>query len=107
MTLDDIHHFLTTGFELVRDEVERGNARSYFWKKVDWHPASTTRVLRVHHDQHDTVTRIQLCVSSDNNNSVFLLPPFAEDCLRVAVTKEIKLLREVTNAVATPSPYPA
>lgn len=91
MTFDALHHFLT-GFALVADERERGNGRSYFWKRVDWAPASTTRVIRVHYDHHRTVTQMKLCVSSDNNNSVFISPPFNEERLRVAVSNEIALL---------------
>lgn len=92
MTLDTLHRFLTAGFELVADERERGNARSYFWKRVDWTPASTTRVVRAYYDHHRTVIQIKLWISSDNNNSVFIYPPFDEERLHGAVSNEISLL---------------
>ena len=92
MNFDVLHPFLTAGFALVADERERGDARSYFWKQVDWTPASTTRIVRVHYDHHRIVTQMKLCVSSDNNNSVFISTPFDEERLRDAVSNEISLL---------------
>lgn len=91
MTLADLHALLTAQLGLVP---ERGNACSYFWQRVAWHPASTTRVARVHFDETQTVTQIRLCVSSDNNNSVFLPSPFEVRRLRAAIAGEIALLRQ-------------
>jgi hypothetical protein len=36
--------------------------------------------------------KIQLCVSSDNNNSVFLTAPFQYDVLKQAIDGEIRQL---------------
>jgi hypothetical protein len=83
---------LTSGFELIADSSERGNGRSYFLREVIWAPASTTRTLRVHYDLNGVVTQIKLCVSSDNNNSVFIPPPFNGEKLRAVIAEEIALL---------------
>jgi len=91
MTQDDLHQFLTSLFDLVIDPIERGDGRSYFWQKVDWAPASTTRILRVQSDSAGIVTHARLCISSDNNNSVFIPMPLDQDKLHEAVTAEIAL----------------
>ena len=37
---------------------------------------------------------IQLCISSDNNNSVLMHAPFDKDAIRKAVTDEIAALQK-------------
>ncbi|UBM08816.1 hypothetical protein [Cupriavidus metallidurans] len=90
MTKDELHAFLIAYFDLVVDSVERGNRRSYFLRRVIWHPSSSTRILHVQYDDRDAVTHIKRCVSSDNNNSVFA-PLGPEWLLREAVSEEIDL----------------
>lgn len=97
MTLAELHTLLTSEFDLVADGLEKGNARSYFWMCVVRNPASTTRIARVRLDEMQTVTQIRLCVSSDNNNSVFLPPPFEPGTMRAAIAGEITLLRQRQN----------
>jgi len=89
MTRDTLHALLTTAFGLVCDSVERGNARSYFVGEVEWAPARSTRLLRVEWNDAGEVTRVRLCVSSDNNNSVFLATPIEPDKLRERIVEEM------------------
>lgn len=93
MTKSELHQFLTSTFDLVVDPVERGNGRTYFLKQVDWRPGSTTRVLRVE-GSDETVSHIRLCVSSDNNNSVFVPHPLCLAGLVRVVGDEIGRLYE-------------
>lgn len=94
MTSDDLHSFLTSNFDLVIDPLERGDGRSYFLRKVTWRPASTTRILRVQCNMDGRVSHIRLCVSSDNNNSVFVPMPIGWTALREVVAIEISLYGE-------------
>lgn len=93
MTRSDLHEFLTSAFDLVVDSVERGNGRTYFLNRVDWRPASTTRILRVE-SCGETVTQVRLCVSSDNNNSVFATLPLHHARLAELVSNEIRQLNK-------------
>ncbi|WP_296228883.1 hypothetical protein [Ralstonia sp. UBA689] len=89
MTREQLHTFLTTHFGLVADAVERGGTRSYFLAEVVWHPSATTRILHVQYGADDCVSHIKLCVSSDNNNSVFVPLPMSWPELRQTLTDEI------------------
>jgi hypothetical protein len=100
MSFDELHAFLTAELGLVADVLERGNGRTYFWKKVIWLPASTTRIARVQHSADGIVTHIRLSVSSDNNNSVFIPVPFETDNVRAAIARELALLHEMNGAAA-------
>ncbi|MWL86881.1 hypothetical protein GA566_05485 [Cupriavidus sp. SW-Y-13] len=91
MTKEELHELLTGDFGLVNDKVERGDRRSYFLKRVDWHPSSTTRILHVQYDQNGRVTQVKRCVSSDNNNSVFVRGSLERLVLRQAVEEEIAM----------------
>lgn len=93
MTKSELHEFLTSTFDLVVDPIERGNGKTYFLKQVDWRPGSTTRVLRVE-GPGETVNQIRLCLSSDNNNSVFATHPLSPVGLMKVVSNEIGLLYE-------------
>ncbi|KAA6119562.1 hypothetical protein F1599_18840 [Cupriavidus cauae] len=97
MIKSELHEFLTSTFDLVVDPVERGNGRTYFLKRVDWRPGSTTRVLRVE-SSDETVRHIRLCVSSDNNNSVFAIHPLRLSSLVKVVGDEIGRLHEREGA---------
>lgn len=55
-------------------------------------PPRCTRLLKVLLDHDGRPARIQLCASSDNNNSVFLAPPFTREALRAAVEAETRVL---------------
>lgn len=91
MTLEELHTFLISAFDLVTDPVERGCARTYFIGKVVWHPSATTRILQVRWGVNNHVSHIKLCVSSDNNNSVFVRLPVAWLELKQIVANEILL----------------
>jgi hypothetical protein len=49
-------------------------------------------MLKVLLDAAGTPWKIQLCVSSDNNNSVFLDAPFEHGALKLAIDEEVRLL---------------
>jgi len=89
MTLDEIHDLLTEECGLVADPGERGDGRTYFLSKVVWTPQGTTRIVRVLRAPSGEAGQIRLCVSSDNNNSVFAKPPFDRHALRLLVRAEI------------------
>ena len=89
MTKEELHAFLSSTFDLVADPIERGSALTYFLGKVVWHPSTTTRILHVQYDANDHVSHIKLCVSSDNNNSVFVQLPVSWPKLQKAVANEI------------------
>lgn len=89
MTKEQLHTFLTTHFDLVVDAAERGGTRTYFLAEVVWRPSATTRILHVQYGADDCVSHIRLCVSSDNNNSVFVSPTIGWQGLRQTVADEI------------------
>lgn len=94
MTFDEIHALLLSDdFELVPDLLENGNGCSYFLKEINKAPATTTRIIRVHHDTNRMVSQIKLSVSSDRKNPVRIPQPYSREGLRVAVTNEIALFR--------------
>jgi hypothetical protein len=87
--LDDLHQCLTREFGLVAEAPHGGSWRTYFWGRVEWHPSRSTRTLKVLLDAAGRPWKIQLCVSSDNNNSVFLTAPFGQDALKQAIDEEV------------------
>jgi len=89
MTQAELHAFLTTNFDLVIDPLERGSARTYFLSTVVWRPSTTTRILHVQYGADAHVSHIKRCVSSDNNNSVFVRLPIGWQDLRQIVADEI------------------
>jgi len=99
MTKEELHALLTGDFGLVVDLVEWGDRRSYFLERVVWHPSSTTRILHVLYDHRDRVTHIKRCISSDNNNSVFIPLSSGLPFLRQAVVDEIEM-HKAANARA-------
>jgi hypothetical protein len=94
MTFDEIHALLLSDeFELVPDLLETGIGCSYFLKEINKAPATTTRIVRVHHDTNRMVSQIKLSVSSDRKNLVVIPQPYSRESLRVAITNEIALFR--------------
>ncbi|MFS2105881.1 hypothetical protein ACCD03_14740 [Ralstonia sp. Ralssp135] len=91
MTIEELHSFLNSTFDLVTDPVERGSARTYFLGNVVWQPSATTRILHVGCGVNNQVSHIKLCVSSDNNNSVFVRLPVTWLELEQIVANEISL----------------
>ena len=99
MTQQELHAFLTTQFDLVVDPAERGGdgvggGRTYFLGTVVWHPSTTTRTLHVQYGADGHVSHIKRCVSSDNNNSVFVPLPMRWPALRQIVADEIAQRRK-------------
>jgi hypothetical protein len=93
MTFDEIDGFLRRDLGLVTDPNERGAGKTYFFKRAVWLPAETTRVVRVLQGVCGDVMAIKLCVSSDNNNSVLVKPPFERDVLRDLVNAELDMMK--------------
>lgn len=93
MTLEEVDLVLSKELGLLFDAAERGSARTYFLERVCWLPAQNTSVVRVAYEMSGAVRSIRLCVSSDNNNSVFVRNPIEEDGLRKVVVAEIEAFR--------------
>lgn len=91
-TLDGLHQCLTRDFHLVAEAPHGGSWRTYFLGKVEWHPSRSTRTVKILLDGAGRPWKIQLCVSSDNNNSVFLDAPFEHEALKLAIDEEVRLL---------------
>jgi len=89
---DQLHHFLTQEMGLLAEPEHGGTWRTYFFNEIVWHPSRTTRTVKVLLDQTNAPFKIQLCVSSDNNNSVFVSVPFQENVLKIAIENEISQL---------------
>lgn len=90
MTFEEANTILSNELGLLYDVSERGLARTYFLERVCWQPARNTRIARVAYSPAGQVVSIRLCVSSDNNNSVFVRTPMEEGELRAAVIVEIE-----------------
>ena len=86
---EELHDFLTREMSLVAEPEHSGSWRTYFFKEIVWHPSRTTRTVKVLFDGLGMPFKIQLCVSSDNNNSVFVAGPFEREGLRGMVEREI------------------
>lgn len=94
MTSNEIDQLLANDFGLVKDPREWGSGQTYFFERVQWNPSESTRVVRILRDASGNVMSIQLCISSDNNNSVLMHAPFDKDTIRKAVTDEIAALQK-------------
>ncbi|MBB3212277.1 hypothetical protein FHW67_001557 [Herbaspirillum sp. Sphag1AN] len=89
-----LHHCLTEDFGLLPEPPHGGSWRTYFSGAIIWHPASSTRLLKVILGADSVPLRILLCVSSDNNNSVFLSVPFLFAELQTAIANEQQKLAQ-------------
>jgi hypothetical protein len=94
-TFDELHECLTLHFGLLAENEHSGSWRTYFSKELIWHPSSSTRTVKVLLDHTKIPFKIQLCVSSDNNNSVFITAPFDHDALKLAIENETRQLLAV------------
>lgn len=99
MTLEEVNAILFDDLGLLYDATERGLARTYFLERVCWQPAKNTRIARVAYEASGQVVSIRLCVSSDNNNSVFVRMPVERDELRAAVIAEIEEWRRIHEPI--------
>ena len=75
--LDELVRWLEAEFELVPEPPHGGTWCNMFYKTVNRHPATTTRVLKILTDANGWATTLQLASSSDNNNCVLM--DIAED----------------------------
>lgn len=91
-SFDELHDFLVHELGLLAEPEHSGSWRTYFFKEIVWHPLTTTRTVKILLDHTNKPFKIQLCVSSDNNNSVFVSPPFARDSLQLAIENEMSML---------------
>jgi hypothetical protein len=94
MNEHELHTLLTGQLGLVPQPVGNHVSRTYFYQRVEWHPSRSTRVLRVLYGEPGEVSRIQLCVSSDNNNTALIAPPFDARLLTKLVSSELDMLKE-------------
>lgn len=92
LSFDELHDFLTKEMELLSEPVHSGSWTTYFFKEIIWHPSRTTRTAKILLDHTKKPFKIQLCVSSDNNNSVFISAPFDHDALKIAIDNETSQL---------------
>jgi hypothetical protein len=94
MTRTDLHELLSGTLKLVPDPVQRGDSLTYFVGEVQRHPARCTYAVRVLYDPCGEPSRLQLCASSDNNDTVLLQAPFNERDLLALVQTEIAIVKE-------------
>lgn len=92
MNRQELHHILTSSLGLHAEMRENAVSRTYFHGRVEWHPQQSTRVFRVLFGPNGDPCRIQLCVTSDNNNSVLIEAPFHESLLNDLAKNEIALI---------------
>jgi hypothetical protein len=94
MNQNELHEFLTGSLSLVPEPVANQVARTYFYQRVEWHPRHSTRVFRVIFGANGQISRIQLCATSDNNNTALISPPFDARQLTLLANIEIAKLNE-------------
>jgi hypothetical protein len=92
MDMQELHDFLAGSLGLVPEITENTVSRTYFYRRVEWHPGKSTRVFRVIFESNGAPARIHLCASSDNNNSVLIQAPFHKQLLADCAAKEIALI---------------
>jgi hypothetical protein len=92
MDRQTLHGLLVDGLGLVPEPVDNPVSRSYFHQRIEWHPRHSTRIFRVLFDAAGEPARIQLCASSDNNNTVLIAQPFDPEHLIGLARQEVALL---------------
>ena len=100
MDKQELHDLFVGPLGLVPQATENNISRTYFHERVEWHPFLSTRVFRVLFEPDGELSRIQLCASSDNNNSVLIQGPFQKQMLMELAAAEIAII----EARATPAP---
>lgn len=94
MNQAELHELLTSSLKLVPEPTANQVSRTYFYNRVEWHPRLSTRVFRVIFGANGEVSRIQLCASSDNNNTALISPPFDKQALTQFANTEINKIKE-------------
>lgn len=94
MRRTELDQLLIDELGLLPDPAAKGDSLSFFVGKVERHPARCTRTVRVFFSGSGEPAMLQLCASSDNNNTVLLRQPFDRESLAGAIRQEIDTLRE-------------
>lgn len=94
MNRSELHQLLVADLGLVPEPALPAGACTYFLREVQWHPSRSTRTVRVLYGQDGAPTRLQLCASSDNNNTVLLQFPLDRQQLVSAVLQEIRIVEQ-------------
>ncbi len=94
MNQAELHQHLTRSLELIPEPTANQVSRTYFYQRIEWHPRLSTRVFRVIFGISEEVIRIQLCASSDNNNTALISPPFDEQAITQFANTEILKIKE-------------
>ena len=89
----ELHELLTDKIGLLPESVQNSISRTYFHQAIEWHPQKSTRVFRVLFDSQFKISGIQLCASSDNNNTVLVRPPFLESDIVEMAAREIEIIK--------------
>ena len=92
--LDDLMRWLEAEFELVPEPPNGGTWRNMFYKAINRHPATSTRVLKIMTDANAMATKLQLIPSSDNNNCVLMDITGDLRLLAPSIQSEIRTLLE-------------
>ena len=92
MNRQELHDFLVGTVGLVPEVLENAVSRTYFHRRIEWHPGRSTRVLRVLFEPDGEPGRIQLCASSDSNNCVMVPPPHCPERLSTLAAQQIALI---------------
>ncbi|MBW8466327.1 hypothetical protein [Acidovorax sp.] len=92
MNRSELHQLLVADLGLTPEPAMPAAACTYFLGEVQWHPARSTRTARVFYGPDGVPVRLQLCASSDNNNTVLLQLPLERQQLVSAVRAEIELV---------------
>jgi hypothetical protein len=98
MNQEELHKVLTGSLKLIPEPVVNQVSRTYFYQRVEWNPRQSTRVFRVIFGADGEVSRIQLCATSDNNNTELVSPPFDEQRLTQLVKIQINKIKERSPA---------
>lgn len=92
MNRTELHAFLTRELGLIPDDRGSQVSCTYFYQMVEWHPAANTRVFRVLFSADGEPSSIQLCASSDNNNTVLVNIGSDKHSLRQVYLQEVKMI---------------
>lgn len=94
MNREELHEFLVKKLGLVAEPAANNISRTYFFERVELNPQRSTRVFRVIFGANGEPNRIQLCASSDNNNTVLISQPLDAQTLEKFAFQEIKSITE-------------
>ena len=98
-----LHELLTDKVGLLPESFQNSISRTYFYQAIEWHPQKSTRVFRVLFDSQFKISSIQLCASSDNNNTVLVRPPFRESDIVEMAAKEIEIIKSRRSLLSVSS----